>query len=74
MRCNDPEYTMFAPTQVLRNWCEQRPSNNGDLNSSVAGDVGRILHGGGTDSDFILVPWYMTVFGYLFKWFTVHAT
>jgi hypothetical protein len=31
------EYTMFAPAQLLRNWREQRPSNMGDLNSSVRG-------------------------------------
>jgi hypothetical protein len=32
-----PEYTMFAPAQFSRNWREQRPSNDGDLDSSVTG-------------------------------------
>jgi hypothetical protein len=31
------EYTMFAPTQLLRNWFEQRPSNKVDVDSTVTG-------------------------------------
>jgi hypothetical protein len=27
------KYTIFAPAQLLRNWLEQRPSNQGDLAS-----------------------------------------
>jgi hypothetical protein len=37
---------MFAPAQLLRNWREQRPSNQGDLASSVTGEVGRIYYTG----------------------------
>jgi hypothetical protein len=33
------EYTMFAPAQILRNWFEQRPSNEGDLDSIVRGSL-----------------------------------
>jgi hypothetical protein len=25
------EYTMFAPAEICAKWCEQRPSNMGDL-------------------------------------------
>jgi hypothetical protein len=34
------EYIMFAPAQLLRNWPEQRPSNKGDLDSSLGGGGG----------------------------------
>jgi hypothetical protein len=51
------EYTMFVPTQVLRNWRKQRPNNMGDFDSSVTGEVGRVYYeGGGPASDFIFVP------------------
>jgi hypothetical protein len=40
------EYTMLASAQLLRSWCEQRPSNKGDLDSSVAGEVGRVCYTG----------------------------
>jgi hypothetical protein len=30
-----PSYTVFAPAELLRNWWNQRPSNLGDLDSSV---------------------------------------
>jgi hypothetical protein len=42
------EYTMFAPAQLLRNWREQRPSNKGDLDSSVTGRMGESLTRGWT--------------------------
>jgi hypothetical protein len=29
------KYTMISPAQLLRNWCEQRPSNQGGLDASV---------------------------------------
>jgi hypothetical protein len=29
-----------TPAQLLRNWGEQRPSNNGDFDSSVTGEAG----------------------------------
>jgi hypothetical protein len=35
------EYIMFAPAQDLHNWHEQWPSNQGDLDLSVTGDVWR---------------------------------
>jgi hypothetical protein len=51
-----PEYTVFTPAQVLHNWREQRPSNQGDLDSSVTGAVWRVLDRGGPASDFIFIP------------------
>jgi hypothetical protein len=39
------EYAMFAPAQLLR-WSKQRPSNQGDLDSSVTGKVGRVYYTG----------------------------
>jgi len=33
---------MFAPAQLLRNWREQRPSNNDDLDPSVMVEVRRV--------------------------------
>jgi hypothetical protein len=38
------EYIMFAHAQLLSNWREQRPSNKGDLESSVTGESGSVLH------------------------------
>jgi hypothetical protein len=50
------EYTIFTPAQLLRKWREQRPSNQGVLDSSVTGEVGRVYYtGGGPASDFIFV-------------------
>jgi hypothetical protein len=40
------EYTMFEPTQLLSNWREQRHSNQGDLDSSVTGEVWRVHYTG----------------------------
>jgi hypothetical protein len=40
------EYTMFASAQLLRNWREQRPSNQGDFDSSVTGEVRRVYYTG----------------------------
>jgi hypothetical protein len=39
------EYTIFAPARLLC-WHEQRPSNKGDFDSSVTGDVGRVYYTG----------------------------
>jgi hypothetical protein len=36
------EYTVFAIVQLLRKWREQRPSNQGDLDSSVKVESGRV--------------------------------
>jgi hypothetical protein len=43
-----PEYTMFALAQLLRNWCDRQPSNNGDLELSVTGEVGKYTASGWT--------------------------
>jgi hypothetical protein len=40
------EHTMFAPAQLLRNWREQRPSNKGDLGSSVTREIRKIYYAG----------------------------
>jgi hypothetical protein len=49
------ECTMFAPAQLLRNWREQRPSNQGDFDTSIMGEVETVLlHG--DETDFIFVP------------------
>jgi hypothetical protein len=37
---------MFAPAKPLRNLREQRPSNKGDLDSSVTGEAGRVYYMG----------------------------
>jgi hypothetical protein len=47
------EYIMFAPAQLPRNWLEQRPSNQGELDSSVTGEVGREYY---TGLDLLLIP------------------
>jgi hypothetical protein len=38
--CSAHECTMFAPAQLLRSWCEQRPSNKNDLGSSDMQEAG----------------------------------
>jgi hypothetical protein len=51
------KYTMFSSTQLLRNWREQRPSNQGDLDSNVTGGCWEsLLHRGEPVSDLIFVP------------------
>jgi hypothetical protein len=40
------DYTTFAHAQLLRNWREQRPSSQGDLDSSVTGEIGRVCYTG----------------------------
>jgi hypothetical protein len=53
---------MFVPAQLLRK-CEQRPSNKGDLDSSVTEEVDRVYYvGGGPACDVIFVPQYVIVF------------
>jgi hypothetical protein len=37
---------MFAPARLLGNWSEQRPSNQGDPDLSVTGEVGRVYYTG----------------------------
>jgi hypothetical protein len=41
------KFTMFAHAQLLRNWREQRPSNQGDLDSSATVKVSRVYYTGG---------------------------
>jgi hypothetical protein len=55
--------TPKTPAQLLRNWHEQRPSNKGDLDSSLTGGGWEnLLHGGGpAASDFIFVPYAIVV-------------
>jgi hypothetical protein len=45
-RSSAREYTMFAPAQLWRNWSAQRPSNQSDLGSNVAEEVGREYYTG----------------------------
>jgi hypothetical protein len=67
------EYAMLSPAQLLRNWREQRPSNQGDLDSSVTGGGSvNLLHAGGPASYFIFVPLYVIVIGLCFKWYILY--
>jgi hypothetical protein len=59
---------MFAPAQLLHNSCEQRPSNQGGLDSSVTGEVGRVYY---TGVDVLLISFlyrstYVIVTKYMF--------
>jgi hypothetical protein len=40
------EYTSLALEQLLRNWRKQRPSKQGDLESSVTVEVGIVYYTG----------------------------
>jgi hypothetical protein len=61
------EYTMFPHAQVLRNWRQQRPSNKGELDSSVTGEVGRVYY---TGVDLLLVSFlYRSTWLLRFKWY-----
>jgi hypothetical protein len=67
------EYTMFSPTQFLCKWREQRPSNLGDLDSRVTGEVATVLlHGSGPTFDFIWHRSTWLLLGLLFKWYTLY--
>jgi hypothetical protein len=67
------EYSMLAPAQLLRNWREQRPSNQGDLDSGVTGDIGGVCYTGvGLSCNSIFVPLYVIVIRLLFKWYTLY--
>jgi hypothetical protein len=46
------EHTMIAPAQLLRNWREQRPSNQSDFDSIVTWAVGSVCY---TGVDLLLV-------------------
>jgi hypothetical protein len=43
---------MFAPSQLLSNWGEQRPSKYSDLDSSVTGKFGSVYY---TEVDLLLI-------------------
>jgi hypothetical protein len=59
-------YTLFVPAQLLRNWHEQRPSNQGYLDSSVTGKVGRVYY---TGVDLILISFsYRSTWLFLLDW------
>jgi hypothetical protein len=64
------EHTVFAPAQLLRNWCEKRPSRKGDLDSSVTGTIGRVFDGNEPASDTIFVTQEVIVVGMRFEWYT----
>jgi hypothetical protein len=46
------EYTIFAPAQLLRNWREQRPSNEDNLDSTVTREAERVYF---TEQDQLLI-------------------
>jgi hypothetical protein len=46
------KYAMLVSAQLLRNWSEERPSNKGDLESSVMTEIGREYY---TRVDLLLV-------------------
>lgn len=60
-----PVNTLFAPVQILHKLREQQDDNNGDLHSSLMGEVGW-----GSASNFISVPQYVIVVGLHFKQYT----
>jgi hypothetical protein len=67
------EYTMSAPAQLLRNWLETRPNNQGDLDSIVTGGGWEgLLHG----VDLLLFQFLnrstVIVVGLRFKWCTLY--
>jgi hypothetical protein len=70
------EYTMFTPAQHLRRWRKQRPSNQGDLDSSVTWEVGRVYYTGVDllfiSFHFIFVPQYVIVVELRFKSYTLY--
>jgi hypothetical protein len=48
------KHIMFSPAQLLCNWHEQWPNNQGDLDSSVTGEI--LLHSKGPASNLISLP------------------
>jgi hypothetical protein len=56
---------MFASAQLLRNWREQRPSNQGDLGLSVTGEVRENYTGADLLLIYFLLPWYAIVIGWV---------
>jgi hypothetical protein len=64
---SDREHTKFEPAQLLRNWREQRPINQGYLDSSVTGRLVESVTLGGHASDLIFVPENVIVVGFRCK-------
>jgi hypothetical protein len=65
---------MFVSSQLLRNGREQRPSNQGDFDSSVTGEFGRVYY---TGVDLLLISCFSVVrdfVGLCFKWFIQHLS
>jgi hypothetical protein len=46
--CYPREYTLFVPAELLHNLREQRPSNQGELNLSVTGEIAKVCYTGFT--------------------------
>jgi hypothetical protein len=63
---------MFALAQLLRNRYEQRPSNQGELDSIVTEEVTVYYNGAGPDSGFILGP-QDAALGLRFKWYAMYC-
>jgi hypothetical protein len=55
---------------LLRNWREQRPTIQGDVEYRV-GVWESISQGGEPASDLIFLPCFVIVVGLLFKWYTL---
>jgi hypothetical protein len=67
------EYTMFAPAKLLHKWGEQWPSNQGNLDSSVTGEFGRVnFTAKRPASNFVFVSQCVIVVGLCFKWYTLY--
>jgi hypothetical protein len=49
------EYTMFVLTQHFGSHCEQRPSNRGDLDVSMTGELGTVCYRGCVAFDIVFV-------------------
>jgi hypothetical protein len=59
--------TVFSSAQLLRKRRKQRPSNQGDHNSSVKVEAGRVCYRDWTDSGFSFGLQYIVVFVLRFK-------
>jgi hypothetical protein len=62
LRMNAPsarEKTMFGHEQFLRNWRQQRPSNQGEIDSSIRLEVGIIYYTGWTYLIFLQQCWVL---------------
>jgi hypothetical protein len=54
-----PEHTKFTLARLLCNWRMRRPSNEGDLESSVSGEDGRVHCTGRPASDLCFIQYTM---------------